>query len=179
MHRRTSSRPLAALVALLALLSVAACSGDDEADDASGPTTSASTDSGTTDEDGSSTTEGDGGGGTTTTAAPMATTGAGAGGVTSTAPPRGTDAEGVIELTIVGGEVQGGVRRERVAAGSEVTLRVTSDVADELHVHTYDLTVALVPGRVAELTFIADVPGVHEVELEERRRRVLHLEVGG
>ena len=64
-----------------------------------------------------------------------------------------------------------------MALGSEVTLRFTSDVVDEVHVHTYDRTLDLVPGRTVELTFVADIPGIHEVELHDRNRKVVDLEV--
>ena len=175
---RTSFRRRVALLALVALVGVGACSGGeddapDEGSSASSTTsTTSATGSGTTDEDGATTTTagaaGGSGGSTSTTVS----------GPTSTAAPSGTDADGVIELRIVGGQVEGGARREKVAVGSEVTLRVTSDVADEVHVHTYDLTVKLVPGQTSELTFLARIPGIHEVELEERGRKVLDLEVG-
>lgn len=97
--------------------------------------------------------------------------------------PTTTDAAGevdtarVIDVVIAGGSVEGGVRRERVALNSRVTLRARSDVVDELHLHTYDLHVELVPGRDADLSFAADIPGVFEVELEDRGKKVLELEV--
>lgn len=160
-------------VALLLTLGLAAgaCGDDDDAgEDIADPTTT------TTTTDGSvattSTTAAAGGGATTTTAA--------TGGGPTSAPPAagGEDAgDGVIVLTITGGNVEGGVRRERVKQGAQVTIRTTSDVADELHVHTYDLKVDLVPGQSADLTFLANVPGVFEVELEERHKKVLELEV--
>jgi hypothetical protein len=171
-----SRNALVALAVLLLGLGLGACSDDDEGGDgASATSTTEATGSGTTEDDGTTTTTAAGGaggtGGSTTTAAPS-------GSPTSTAPPAGGgDNERLIELSIVGGNVEGGVRREKVKVGQQVTLRVTSDVADELHVHTYDLTVDLVPGRSAELTFIANIPGIHEVELEERHRKVLDLEV--
>jgi len=174
---RRSSRLPAALLALLLAAGLGACGDDDEDDGgAASTTTTEATGSGTTEEEGTTTSAG--GGGTTTTAGPTSTTAA-SGGATSTAPPSGSPSDGVIEVSIVGGDVQGGVRREKVALNSEVTIRVTSDVADELHVHTYDLKVDLVPGRAADLTFLARIPGVFEVELEERGKKVLELEVSG
>lgn len=167
----------AALLALLLAGGLGACGDDDdEGDGAASTTTTEATGSGTTEEDATTTTAG--AGGSSTTAAPGSTTTTTASdGATSTAPPSGSQTDGVIEVAIVGGDVQGGVRREKVALNSEVTIRATSDVADELHVHTYDLKVALVPGRAADLTFLARIPGVFEVELEERGKKVLELEV--
>ena len=174
---RRSTRLSAALLALLLAAGLGACGDDDEGDGAASTTTTEATGSGTTEDDGSTTTAA-GGAGSTTTAAPTSTTAA-SGGATSTAPPSGSQSDGVIEVNIVGGDVQGGVRREKVARDAEVTIRVTSDVADELHVHTYDLKVDLVAGRAADLTFLARIPGVFEVELEDRGKKVLELEVSG
>ena len=64
-----------------------------------------------------------------------------------------------------------------VAVGEEVTLVVTSDVADEIHVHGYDLTLALSPSRPTQLSFGATVPGVFEVELHDAGTVLLTLQV--
>lgn len=83
----------------------------------------------------------------------------------------------VIEATYAGGQVVGGLRTETVRVGDEVVLRVTSDVAEEVHVHTYDVTADVTAGGTAELTFTATIPGRHEVELEKKRKLLLVLEV--
>ena len=54
-----------------------------------------------------------------------------------------------------------------VSLGDVVTLRVTSDVADEIHVHGYDIMQDVGAGETAEVTFTADIPGQFEVELEK------------
>lgn len=147
---RRSSRVLAAVVALG--LVAGACGGDtDDGVEAADPPAS-----------------------TTTTVATA--TGSGTTDETTTTAPAEEPA-GLIEIEIAGGNVVGGVRREKVEQGSKVTLRITSDVADELHVHTYDVTVDLVPGTPAELAFEATIPGIHEIELEQRHKKVLELEV--
>jgi hypothetical protein len=56
-------------------------------------------------------------------------------------------------------------------------LRVTSDVADEVHVHGYDLKVDLEAGVPGELTFTPDAAGVFEVELEKKGLKLIELEV--
>lgn len=84
----------------------------------------------------------------------------------------------VIEVVVQGGAVEGGVRTEDVALGEEATIRVTSDVADEVHLHgPYDAKVDVEAGGTAELPFTADVPGVFEVELEERSQLLLNVRV--
>ena len=56
-------------------------------------------------------------------------------------------------------------------------LQVVADTADEVHLHGYDKKVDLVKGKPANLTFKADVPGIFEVELEERGLKLLDLVV--
>lgn len=93
-------------------------------------------------------------------------------------PAAGTPAGQRIEVTVAGGQVSGDTGRVPVAAGEQVTLVVTSDAADEIHVHGYDLTAALAPSRPAQLSFGATVPGVFEVELHEAGTVLLTLQVG-
>lgn len=82
----------------------------------------------------------------------------------------------VIDMTITDGVVEGGVRREVVRIGDTVTLRVSGNTSDEVHVHGYDLHMGLDEGQ-GELTFEASIPGVFEVELEGTHTLVLQLEV--
>ena len=93
-------------------------------------------------------------------------------------PAPGTPAGQRIEVTVAGGQVSGDTGRVPVASGDRVTLVVTSDVADELHLHGYDLRTALTAGTPAELSFQATVPGVFEVELHEAGTVLLTLQVG-
>lgn len=88
-----------------------------------------------------------------------------------------TEAIRTIEVAFADGKVIGGVRRESVDLGQKVRIRVTSDVADELHVHTYDAIAAVTPGQPGEVEFTASIPGRHEVELEDAGRQVLVIEV--
>ena len=82
-----------------------------------------------------------------------------------------------IEVAFAGGQVQGGRRTEKVELGEEVRIRAVSDVAEELHVHTYDRRVELQPSQPAEMVLTADIPGRHEVEFERSGRPALTLEV--
>ena len=45
---------------------------------------------------------------------------------------------------------------------------ITSDVADELHLHGYNLKRDLTPGKTARLPFRATIEGTVEAELESR-----------
>ena len=82
-----------------------------------------------------------------------------------------------IEVQVAGGQVSGDTGRVPVPVGEHVTLTITSDVADEVHLHGYGLTAVLTPGTPAELTFDATIPGVFEVELHETGTVLLSLQV--
>jgi hypothetical protein len=117
--------------------------------------------------------------GTDSAASPStaSTSSAAAGPATASTAP--TTASGQrIEVTVTGGQVSGDTGRVPVPAGTQVTLAVTSDVADEVHVHGYDLTAGLTPGEPAELAFTATIPGVFEVELHDAGTVLLSLQVG-
>lgn len=119
----------------------------------------------------------DGDGGTTGASATVPATTA-----TGAAPPASTattapEAVRLIEVTYAGGQVAGGAQRASVRRGELVRIRVTSDVADEVHVHTYDVRAAVAPGQPVQLDLVASIPGRHEVELEAKHRQLLVLEV--
>jgi hypothetical protein len=102
-----------------------------------------------------------------------ATTGSGS-------PAAGTSAgaaEQRIEVTFANGKVNGDTGRVKVAKGTAVTLVVTSDVADQVHVHGYDIEKELTPGTPVILQFDATVAGVFEVELHEANTVLLRLQV--
>jgi hypothetical protein len=54
---------------------------------------------------------------------------------------------------------------------------VASGVADEVHLHGYDIGAAVLAGGTATLEFLADVPGVFEIELEGAHALLAQLEV--
>lgn len=80
-------------------------------------------------------------------------------------------------LTYGAGQVSGVSGRVEVALGSDVVLRVTSDVTDELHLHGYDEKIDLVAGAPGELRFRADIPGIFELELEQTGKQLTRLQV--
>ena len=108
----------------------------------------------------------------TTTEAPPATT---------EAPPATTTEAATapvqVDVVVVGGGPQGGIVRESVDLDSEVVVTVTSDVADEVHVHGYDLMADVAPGAPATIRFTADAPGRFEIELENTGVQIAELEV--
>lgn len=79
-------------------------------------------------------------------------------------------------LVASGGQVEG-PRQITVSAGEEVVFTVSSDTADEVHVHGYDITVPLTPGGPATVRLQAEIPGVFEVELEDSGLLLTQLRV--
>ena len=99
---------------------------------------------------------------TTTTTAPTTTAPAG---------PRR------IRVTVADGTVAGGVKTVRVTQGEQVVLVVRTDVSDHVHLHGYDRMADVGPGAPAQLGFRATIAGRFEVELEDRKLRILEVEV--
>jgi preprotein translocase subunit SecF len=92
---------------------------------------------------------------------------------TTTAEP----AERELRITIRDGEPVGGIQQLTVQLGEEVKVRVESDVAEELHVHGYDLTADVEAGEDAEIEFEATIAGRFEIELEDSGTPIAELEV--
>jgi hypothetical protein len=82
-----------------------------------------------------------------------------------------------IRVTYAGGKATGDTGKIPVAVGAVVELVVTSDVADEVHVHGYDLSAQVPAGGTATVDFTADIPGGFEVELEQLGFQLLELQV--
>ncbi len=72
----------------------------------------------------------------------------------------------VVTASVVDGNVETASDRVEVVLGSMVEVSIESDVADEVHVHGYDLFADVSADSPASLMFVADVPGVFEIELE-------------
>lgn len=82
-----------------------------------------------------------------------------------------------IVVAVKNGKVSPPTHRVKVAVGTAVRLLVTSDTADEVHVHGYDERADVGAGSTVTIEFVADIPGVFEVELEEAHTPLLTLEV--
>lgn len=82
-----------------------------------------------------------------------------------------------VTLEFADGEVVGGVQTIEATSGEEVTMTVTSDVAEELHIHGVDLHEDLPPGEEVEVTFTPEAQGVFEVELHDSGTQIASLEV--
>ena len=107
----------------------------------------------------------------TTTTAPATTTSP-----TTTVPPTTTTAPPTHAVVVSAGSVVSGVERVQVSEAQDVTIQVTTDVADELHIHGLDLFFDLVPG-VNTVTFQPDARGIFEAELEGAGLLLFELQV--
>jgi hypothetical protein len=96
---------------------------------------------------------------------------------TTAAPPGVPGADRTIRITYAHGKVSGVSGRVSIRRGSTVALVVTSDVADEVHLHGYDKHVDVPKGGTATLLFKATIPGVFEAELEALKKRLVQLQV--
>jgi hypothetical protein len=65
----------------------------------------------------------------------------------------------------------------KVQQGDDVVLQVTTDTADELHLHGYNLLVKLVPNRAGTLHFTAKLTGRFTYELHKSDLELGALEV--
>jgi hypothetical protein len=69
------------------------------------------------------------------------------------------------------------VRTYSVRRGREVEIVVRTELTDHVHLHGYDLTADVGPGRPGRIEFTADAAGIFEIELEERGLHIAELEV--
>ena len=154
--------PVRGLLALTVLVAVAACAGDssDAATNATSRNTPAPAPS------------------ASATASAGTATGSGA----TPAPTPASDviapsAENEFEIAFAGGQTSGDTGRLEVGLGEAVTIRVTSDVSDEAHLHGYDVSAPVTAASPAVLEFTASIPGVFELELEELGTQLASLQV--
>jgi hypothetical protein len=82
-----------------------------------------------------------------------------------------------IVVAVKGGKVDPPTHRVKVGKGTEVRLLVTSDKADELHVHGYEIEKELPAGEQVTIDFTADQTGLFEVETHETELQLAQLEV--
>jgi len=73
-----------------------------------------------------------------------------------------------VELRFAGGSVVGGVGRRAVPLGGTVDLAVSSDVADEVHLHGYDKKVDVPAGGSARRTVAGLQRGTYAILVDGR-----------
>ena len=93
------------------------------------------------------------------------------------APASPTPSVRTVSVAYAGGAVTGTSGREEVPVGEQVVLRISSDVAEEVHVHGYDLEGAIPAGGSVDIPITASIPGVFEVELHDSGKVLFQLRV--
>ncbi len=92
-------------------------------------------------------------------AGPMATH------ATPAAPGNAAEDSASIELVVAKGRLVSGPSVTKVKANDRVRLAITTDAADELHLHGYNLHLPLKPGQRAVLEWLATRTGRFTYEL--------------
>jgi hypothetical protein len=88
-----------------------------------------------------------------------------------------TEKAPVTTIEIVGGEPKGGVEELEVNKGDQVKFKVVSDAASEVHVHGYDLFENVEAGGSVSFSFVAEIDGIFDVELEDTATQIAELRV--
>jgi hypothetical protein len=83
-----------------------------------------------------------------------------------------------ISVKVRDGKATGDTGKVTVPLGSPVVISVSSDVADEIHVHGYERTVKVPAASTASIAFTANKPGTFDVELDNPKVALLQLQVG-
>jgi hypothetical protein len=83
----------------------------------------------------------------------------------------------VTTIVVEGGQPIGGVQELEYRRGEEVRFDVEADIAEEVHVHGYDVIKDVAPGKPVSFSFPADIDGVFEVELEGSHTQIAELTV--
>jgi hypothetical protein len=80
-------------------------------------------------------------------------------------------------VVVRNGKPVGGIKKMEYRKGERVRFVVRSDVADEIHVHGYDRLREVRAGGSVRFDFPADLEGVFEIELEQRKEQIAELRV--
>jgi hypothetical protein len=75
------------------------------------------------------------------------------------------------------GEPVGGIQTLEFSAGEEIRFRVSSDEAEEIHVHGYDIAKDVPAGGTIEFDFPAELEGIYEAELEGLGVQIAELRI--
>jgi hypothetical protein len=88
-----------------------------------------------------------------------------------------TTSAGPTTITVRGAKPVGGVKDVTFKKGSSVDLTITSDTADEVHFHGYDVHKDVAKGGSVHFKFPATIEGKFIVELERHKRTLANVTV--
>jgi hypothetical protein len=81
------------------------------------------------------------------------------------------------QIVVRDGTPVGGVARLEFESGERVGFTVHSDVADEVHVHGFDITKDVPANGSVRFGFRADIEGVYDVELHDTQIKIAELRI--
>ncbi|HWH96108.1 MAG TPA: hypothetical protein VNT03_19755 [Baekduia sp.] len=112
--------------------------------------------------------------------APPATQQAPAGGTGTQATPAGATtpaAPAIPVVRVVDAKPQGGIKKLQFTKGDTIRFRVTSDTADEIHFHGYDVAKDVKAGGSVTFSVKGTIEGRFVVELEDHETQIAEVEV--
>jgi hypothetical protein len=80
-------------------------------------------------------------------------------------------------VVVAGGRPVGGINKLDANKRDTIDLTVKSNVADEIHIHGYDLHKTVPAGGVVHFSFPASIDGTFVVELESKSEQIASLTV--
>jgi heme/copper-type cytochrome/quinol oxidase subunit 2 len=99
------------------------------------------------------------------------------GGATTATPGQPQPPKRAPVIVVRNGKPVGGVTRLEFNKGDTVKFTVKSDVADEIHVHGYDIKKDVPAGGQVTMSFKADADGIYEAELEKLGQQIIELRI--
>ncbi len=93
---------------------------------------------------------------------------------TTSAQPNSTKS---FDLVVKGKKIASGSGDLKVTEGDQITINITNDEDEELHLHGYDKSVELQANKPASLSFTANLTGRFPYELEKSKIEIGALEV--
>ena len=84
---------------------------------------------------------------------------------------------GVATIRVRDGKPGGGITKLDYTKGDQIRIKVVSDVADEVHLHGYDIGKDVKAGGSVTFDLPASLEGVFEIELESRKEQIAELRV--
>jgi len=109
----------------------------------------------------------------TSSASPSSSPSASSSSSTSATTPAGR----TLEVTVTGSKVSPPPGTVKLGVGETLTLTVTRDHDDELHIHGFDVEEELPAGRPVSVELTGKAPGVYEVETHHPELRLLKIAV--
>ena len=89
----------------------------------------------------------------------------------------GKAVSGVATIRVRNGKPVGGITKLVYTKGDQIQIKVVSDVADEVHLHGYDIGKDVKAGGSVTFDLPASLEGVFEMELESRSEQIAELRV--